>query len=162
MAPDVHLQAVGDLLVAVSTIPAFKAALFAALGSRPALAGVQLAYGAPYPNPGREFISLADVDGAQVAEVLGRLKRREDHTLTCHVMVIREGTNQQAATERAFTIAGEIEDCLRADPTLDATYAGEGQIIWSQITGPLSLEERANDANRAAIVTMSVGWAARI
>lgn len=148
--------------MAVSTIPAFKAALLAALQARAGLTGVQLAYGSPYPNPGREFISLADVDGEQEARALGHLKRREDLTLTCLIMVIREGMNQQAATERAFEIAGEIEDCLRADPTLDATYVGAGQIIAAQVTGPLSLEERANDALRSALVTLSVGWASRI
>lgn len=149
-------------LPAWSTVPALKAALYDALAARPALAGVQITYGAPLPDPKREFVWLQDVEGEQEASALGHLLRREAMTMTVIVNVMREDRNQQAATERAFAIAAEIEALLRENPALTGYYTGAGQILAAQVTGPLTLEEQANDQRRAAQLTVSVGWQARL
>lgn len=145
-----------------STIPAFKAALFAALLARPALADVQVSYGSPNPNPRPEFIWLHDVDGAQEARALGRLARREDMSLEVRISVVKQGRDQQAATERAFALLAELEDTVRTDPALDAQYAGAGQILAAQITGPMLLSERANDREREAYLIAHVTWSANL
>lgn len=145
-----------------SSIPAFKRALHAALIARPALADVQVTYGVPLPNPRPEFIWLADVEGEQEARALGRHARREDMSLEVRISVLRQGPDQMSASERAFVLLAELEDVIRLDPTLDATYTGEGQILAAQITGPLTLQERADDRQREALVTAHVTWSANL
>lgn len=144
--------------MAVSTIPALKNALHDAIAADASIVAdkVQVSYGAPLPNPARELVWLADVDGEQNAAALGRQRREETYTLTVYVDVLREGTDQQTCSERAFTIAGWIENILRADATQG------GVVRTAEIEGPLRLEEFAGDTSRGARVTLSVYCTARI
>lgn len=148
--------------MATSTIHAVKLALRAALAARPALVGVQVTYGSPLPSPQPEFIWLGDAAGEQEARALGKQARREIQSLTLYVSVLRQGRDQQATTQRAFELVAEVEETLRADATLDATYTGPGQIYAIQVAGPFGLEERASDTQREALVTMTVRWTGRI
>lgn len=132
------------------------------LQARPALADVQISYGSPLPNPRREVIWLADVDGRQETRSLGRYARNEELTLTVYIDVLRVGADQQAATERAFVIAAELEDGLRNEPALTTYYTGAGQIAWAVVGGPLRLQERASDQDREALIEMSIQWFSRI
>lgn len=142
--------------MASSTVPAFKAALAAALAARPALHDVQVAYGAPLPAPAREFLWLADVEGEQEPAALGAQRREESYLLTVIANALREGQDQQAATERAFELVAELEDVLRDDGSLSQT------VRFAQVAGPFRLEEMSSDTARAAQVTVTVAVRARI
>jgi hypothetical protein len=145
--------------VASSSIPALKRKLKARLEARTALSGVQISYGAPLPNPGREYIWLGDADGNQSAATMNPVTkpRNEEYTLQVRIWAQVEGTNQQTATERAFTLAAEIENELRDDITVNGAVRGAqfGE-------GEFRLEEMASDTARAALLTVSVFCEARI
>lgn len=142
--------------MAVSTIPAFKAALAAALRSRANLANVQVSYGAPLPSPADEFVWLADIEGEQEAAALGAQRREEIYELMVIVNVIRAGADQQAVTERAYALAAEVENELRGDGTVG------GVVRFAQVAGPFRLEEMASDTHRGAQLTITVAVRARI
>lgn len=144
--------------MATSTIPAFKAALFTALTNRPNLALVQVAYGAPLPQPSKEFIYLGDVEGEQEAAAFGHSRREETFNMTVIVGVYRGGTDQQGATERTFTIAAEIENELRTNADVTAT------VRLAEIEGPIRLEELAStdSMGRGAHLTITIRASARI
>ena len=144
--------------MATSTIPALKAALLSLLQARAGLSGVQVTYGMPAvsPPPRREFIALTDADGDQETAALGRTRREEVYRLKVLCSVLREGSDQQSATERAFALAAEIVSALRADPSVTGT------VRTALVDGPLQLEEGASDQHRTALVTLSVLCTARI
>jgi hypothetical protein len=142
--------------MAASTIPALKAALVTSLSARAGLSGVQVVYGAPLPNPGREFVSIGGTRGQQSTAALGRYAREEEYHLTVHVSALREGQDQQSCTERAFALAAEVEAQVRADPSVG------GVVRTAVIDGPFTLEEGATDAHRTALVTLSILCTARI
>ena len=138
-----------------STAPAFKAALYAALAANSDLADVTVSYGAPITGP-REFIALADISGSQEFAALGKLTKEETYTLDVYVSVVREGNQQQECTERCFALAAELEDYLRANPTVGGT------VRIAQLSAPFNLEEFAGDTARQSILTLGVEAAARI
>jgi len=139
-----------------STAPVLKAALFTALGARAGLSGVTISYGAPLPSAPREFIALGDISGSQEFAALGALRKDETYTLTVYCSVLREGNQQQTCTERAFTLASELEDLLRADPTVG------GAVRVAQLAQPFALEEFANDQARQSVLTLGVEATQRI
>lgn len=139
-----------------STAPVLKAALFTALGARAGLSGVTISYGAPLPSAPREFIALGDISGSQEFAALGALRKDETYTLTVYCSVLREGNQQQTCTERAFTLASELEDLLRADPTVG------GSVRVAQLAQPFQLEEFANDQARQSVLTLGVEATQRI
>lgn len=144
--------------MATSTIPAFKAALLTALEARAALAKVQVSYGPPLPQPSAEWIWLGDADGEQDAAAFGHSRREETFALTLMVGVKRGGNGQQAATERAFEIAEEIENELRTNADVTAT------VRLAEIKGPIKLEELASPdgTSRGAHLTITIRASARI
>jgi hypothetical protein len=133
--------------VAVSTVPALKSALLGVLQARAGLSGVQVTYGWP-AAPQREFIVLYSVSGRQSFAALGHLSREESYELQVVISVLSQGGVQQTITERAFALMAEIENALRADPTV-------GGVVRTAELGPdYELSERDNgDVNNAAIVT---------
>lgn len=133
-----------------STAPAFKAAFVTALAARAGLSGVLVSYGAPLPNPPREHVTLGDLSGEQEFAALGAMRKYETYTLDVYVSVVREGSQQQACTERAFAIAAEIEDELRANPTMTGT------VRVAEIATPFSLEEFASDTARQSVLSLGV------
>lgn len=152
------------MLPATSTIPAFKLALKEALEARPGLSGVQVTYGSPLPSPSAEFVWLQGVSGEQTARAIGKLSRRERLRLAVQVSVLHNGQDQQIPTERAFELVAEIEECLRQDPTLDATYAGEGQIGVAEVAGDFELMEIVSQdgMTREARIDFGINWESRI
>jgi hypothetical protein len=135
-----------------------KANLLSALQARPNLSQVQVTYGAPIPNPSREYIWLADVEGDEEPAALGRNRHSEIYNLTVIIQAIREGVDQQAATERAYSFRDEIDTQLRSDITV-AGALGSG---WAFVAGHFKLEELANDQQRGALLTIQVVCEARI
>ncbi|MEZ5101169.1 MAG: hypothetical protein R3C15_15485 [Thermoleophilia bacterium] len=144
--------------MATSTVPTLKANLQARLQARVGLAGVQVSYGAPFPMPEPEWIWLADVEGEQEPAALGRQRRSETFRLEVLVRVVRSTLDdQEAATERAYALAAELENELRSDPTV-----GVAADFIAQIGGPFRLAEDANAEQRVASLVVTVTCRARI
>jgi hypothetical protein len=143
--------------MATSTIPALKLALQTQLAGRVNLAGVQISYGFPGPEPEVEYIWLADVKGQQHLATIGTRARDETYTLTVLIKSQNmDPADQRTATERAFALMAELEAQLRTDPTVN------GSVQVAQIEGPVELVELAGDASRGALLTVSVYCKARI
>ena len=144
--------------MAVSTIPAAKDALYDLIVADASVvaAKVQVSYGWPSPHQARELIWIGDVEGEQNAAALGKQRREETYKMTLKVDVLREGNDQKSASERAFVIAGWIENILRNDATLG------GVVRTAEIEGPLELKENATDKARNSGGTLSIYCTARI
>ena len=106
-----------------STVPTVRAALVALLAARPALAGVQVEYTHPLEAIEDEAIFLGDSRGtAEIATIrAARKSRQESYTIDVWVEVNRDGPTAQDASERAWTLAGEVGDMLADDPSLGLT-----------------------------------------
>lgn len=130
--------------MATSTIPALKAALLTRLINRAGLAGVSVTWGRPPGQLEKEWIMLGNCRnadptgeerGGQSTAVLGRRSREERYVLEVDINVIKSiKETAQSVTERAFVLLDEIEDELRADPTVNAT------VRTAQVTGVELLE----------------------
>lgn len=146
--------------MSTSSVPAFKLAAYNALVALQAttLAGVQVSYGAPFPNPQAEVVWLDDVQGEQTASFLGRQKRDEDYNLTIVVWVAKQTTDQQAITERAYALAAEVETVVRNDPEMSHT------VRMAQVTGPFRHEEIVSEdgMGRACALTLTLNVINRI
>lgn len=137
-----------------STQPAAKAALVTLLVD----AGLPATYGTPAKAPSDEWVRVGRVQGTQTAAVFaGSLQPRdEDYEITMTVRVRMSGDGQQLATERAYVLAGQIEEALRADPTLG------GVVHWALVSA-FDLEEEAPDgSSRLADLDVTVTCRARV
>ena len=132
-----------------------RAALLAALQARAGLSGVQLGYGMPPGSLQREHILFGLVDATQEYRALGTVRKFEDYTLTVFIGVSREGTDQQAADDRALALMAEVEEVLRADPTVSGT------VLTAQVER-YRLEPLASDTTREARITLEIQTRARI
>jgi len=127
--------------MATSSIPTVKANLVTQLRSRPALARVQVSYGAPLPNPEREFIWVGEVEGTQdwaTFATAGGVSRHEAYRLTVVIWVSREGRGMQKADERCFALYAELENQLRGDVTVNGavTDCKIGDFLLREFVGP--------------------------
>lgn len=106
-----------------STSPTFRAALLAALQARPALAQVQVSYSHPGDAREDESVYLGEIRGSSEIPTVrtSRKKREERYTLDVWIDVDAVGPDAQTASERAWTLFGELEDILADDPTVGLT-----------------------------------------
>ena len=141
--------------MATSTIPAFKNALYTRLAARSGLSGVQVSYGWPTGAVSREHIILGGVDGMQEFRTIGAQHRFEEYTVTVYINVLREGVQQQTCDERCLALMAELENELRADPTVNNT------VLTAEL-GSFVLEPMANDQQREARLRGGVSVKARI
>lgn len=132
-----------------------RSALVTLLQARPGLAGVQIGYGMPPGALQREHILLGLVEATQEYRALGTTRKFEDYTATLHIGVTREGTNQQAADERALAIMAEVEGVLRTDPTVSGT------VLTAEI-GRYRVEPLASETTRECRITLDIQTRARI
>lgn len=145
--------------MATSTIPALKAALQSQLEARTGLIGVQVSYGYPGPLPEPEYIWLGDAHGSQQLATAGNRARDERYQLTVLIKTETSGLDgaaQQTAVERAFALMAEIENELRANPSMDNV------VRVARIDGPIDLLELAGAESRGALLTVTLGIEARI
>jgi hypothetical protein len=108
--------------VASSSIPTLKQNLVTLLAARPALNGVQVSYGPPLPNPGREFVWCGKATGDQSWMTVGGTKL-EEYDQQVLISVLREGVDMHAADARCFVLFAELEALLRADQTVTGAVA---------------------------------------
>lgn len=141
--------------MATTTITAMRAALIALLQARAGLSGVQIGYGMPTGALQREHILLGLVEASQEYRAIGTTRKFEDYTVTVHIGVVREGTNQQAADERALALLAEVEGALRTDPTVSNT-------VMTAEVSRYRLEPLASETTREARVTLDILTRARI
>lgn len=113
-----------------STAPTFRAALLAALQARAALAQVQTGYSHPGASREDETIYLGELRGTSQIPTIrtGRKARQERYTLDVWFDVDAVGPDAQTASERAWSLYGELEDVLAADPSV-----GLAQPFWAVI-----------------------------
>lgn len=157
----------------VSTIPAFTAALKAALEKRPALASVKVCDGpAAVGDLARtELIELMDVNDQVTVPAFDvtTQPRDESNTLTVLITVLRAGrTAQTAANVRAFVIAGELDQVLRDRSIITGAYSavsGPGGIYGARIVSIRHTKRMGTldkSLYREAGVEVGVHWNGRI
>jgi len=143
--------------MAVSTVPALKGALKAALEARTGLHDVLIAWGWPR-SPRPEMILLGDVPDCKqepAAMRAGGHTREESYDLSVLIRVERKILDQTTVTQRAYAIAAEIESLLRSDVTVGGT------VRVAQF-GAGKLEEQASDEARVALLEVLIYCEARI
>ncbi len=103
--------------MAKSAIPAAVANLISLIKADATITSqnVQVTYGPPAARPEDEFIAVMGVQESQIAAALGRLRRDETFTIILAISVVRGGLDYQDAVERAYQLAGVVEDLLVAD-----------------------------------------------
>jgi hypothetical protein len=141
----------------VTTAPALKAKLRDVLAARVGLRDVKVSWGWPKAVR-REMIVLGNVNESEQEYVVfraGRKPREESYTLEVLVRV-EQGTNdQEPVTLRAYAIAAELEDALRADFTV-------GGVVRTAEFESGDLEELGDDGVRLALLNVRVHCKARI
>ena len=148
--------------MATSTIPTFKSALVARLQADADLTGVTITYGPPQPGEfgERELVWVGAARGEQVTAAMGQKRREETWIQDVVVSCITPLRNdQETLTERAFTLAGQVEDSLRTWSTA-APYFG-GYVRHALVVG-MDLDEFVSTEEREARITMRVACAERI
>lgn len=146
--------------MATSTIPALKAALVTRLTT--ALAGVTVTYGPPTPGEWveQEFVWVGAARGEQATAAMGQKRREETWIQDIVVSCVTANRNDQATlTARAFDIAGDVEDSLRAWSTTPPYF---GDVVRHALVVGMDLDEYANEKEREARVTLRVACANRI
>lgn len=142
-----------------SAIPAVKAALVGVIQG--ALPNVQVTWAAPRgASSAREWVLVGNVTGDQQAAAIGRLRRKERFRIEVLVSIVKsEIEHPQDLAERAYELAGEIEDALRADELLGLTTSGP--LLWARVE-KTDLSESADKGERWAEVTVHVVCETRI
>jgi hypothetical protein len=148
--------------MATSTIPALKSALVARLQADTDLDGITVTYGPPQPGEftSSEFIWVGAARSTQNTAAIGQKRREEvwiqDVVVSC-VTALRN--DQETLTERAFELAGVVEDSLRTW-SMTQPYFG-GVVRWALVVG-MDLDEFVSTEEREARVVMRVECAERI
>jgi hypothetical protein len=103
--------------MAATTAPQAKAAILAALATRPALSGVKRTWGGPTDETDvvAEMIYLGRVEIAGEWRTLGAGVRHESFTVGISVVVSQYGDDEQSTEERAFDLLDEVSAALTAD-----------------------------------------------
>jgi hypothetical protein len=149
--------------MATSTVPAFKSALVARLQADSDMAGVVITYGPPQPGEfgEPELVWVGAARGAQRTAAMGQKRREEtwdqDIIVTCKTALRND---QETLTERAYEIAGVIEDSLRAWSQVGGAYFGD--IVRHGLVVGMDLDEFVSTEEREARITMRVACAQRI
>lgn len=142
--------------MSASTVPAFKLQLRTNLQARAALAGVQITYGPPTPQPGWgadvntvEYIWLGDVQGTQEWLTFSSAggTREEEYDLTVWLLVAKATSpdDYQAAGNRAFALMAEIENEVRTDHTVGGT------VLEAEVASFIFVEDAKPEVNEARI-----------
>lgn len=152
--------------MATSTIPAFTAALKAALEARAGLSGVHVTDGLPEPGiyDAEAWIALLGGEWEQRAATFPRSTGNRDERYGLKVLIsVKQATraDQTTGVVRAFALLGEIEDAIRINADLTGFYDGPGQIVHAEI-GEGELIKRADDQAREAAIEFAIRVRARI
>lgn len=138
-----------------STVPAAKAALLTLLANT--LIDATVTWGAPAGAAQRDWVNIGNVRQTSEARSLNptRLPRLETYDVDIDVIITRGASGQREATERAYQLAGGVEQALRSNPTLDDV------VIVAQPT-QMELEEVAEGDVRQSRLTVVATCQARV
>lgn len=120
--------------MAVSTAPVAQQNLLALLALRAGLSGVGLNWAAPVDAdlyaPSGDDIYLGDVNQTQEWAAINRtvLPKDEHYTLQVFAQAYRQGNDPQGTATRAWALVAEIENQLRADPTINGALNRPAQV----------------------------------
>lgn len=140
-----------------SQVNAFLIAFRALLEARPGLSGVGVFTAHPGDDLPPEAIVVDRVTTDQSWAALGRQRREEGFTVFVVLHIEKAGAGEAVATdarERVYAIKAEVEDALRADPSVGGTvrvadYArdelrqGTGDSVrWAQLEAQIGAAVR--------------------
>lgn len=150
-----------------STIPAFTAALKAALEARTGLKGVSICDGPCPPGDAEreEVIELLDAESDIGAFLDATTQpRKEDGQLKILITVQRATRDKQTqVNERAFELLAEISTQLRQTTDLQGFYTGPGFVAGARLAHITHTKRTApNNQVREAGLEVTVIWKARI
>lgn len=147
--------------MAASTIPAVKAALVAifetAVTAVPA-PPVTVSWGNPRGKKERDWVLVGNVRGEQRAAALGRSRRAEKYIVEVQVTSVRPNVETpQSVAERAYAIAAELEDAIRAamhpDETLFPLLISAGVVKTDLTEGaPVNPDGQPTDHHLAEVM----------
>jgi hypothetical protein len=142
-------------MAATSTVPAVRARLVALLEA--ALPDAQISYGHPGDTMDRETIFLGQARGSHSLATVrsGRRTRDEEYTIDVWVATTAVGPTPQEASERAWTLAAELEDVCADDATL-----GLPGVLWARIDDWQDTPT-FDDERRGWATTLRIGVAVR-
>ncbi len=144
--------------MATSTVPALLTALAGRLRNRAGLAGVAVATAPDAAGTPAEVIEFLDTAQDQEFAALGGRRREERYEVRGAIFVARLGAGEATATEareRAYALLAEIENELRADPTV-------GGAIQTAEVARVNLQQGASPDGRLAALEFWLRVRARI
>ncbi len=120
--------------------PLVKSAIINKLRLKPALAGVQIAYGWPGDALEKESIWVGKVSGNVKIAVMsaGRKYRDDMFDVTVFISAGLEGGTEEETEARATVLLAALEDVLADDPSL-GSIAGLIDAELSSVDGPHSM-----------------------
>lgn len=142
----------------VSSVPAVLDDLAARLPLRLGLSDVKVFTSPQGDNTPDEAIVFIGVDGDQEFAALGRDKRNERYDINGGIWIQKPGADEEtavAARNRAYAILGELENELRAVPTLN------GIVITIELKGH-DLNQGATQKDRRVALDFRLHVFARI
>lgn len=107
---------------------AVKKELFRRLKLESGFSGVQVAYFLRARDAQRESVFGGKITGPLELSAMrpagGRIGREEDPLIAVHIRVLRPGSVDSTAEERAAALGGVVADMVAADPTLAGAVPG--------------------------------------
>lgn len=111
-----------------SRLAAVQDKVLAALQVQPALSGIQVTKGHPGQHLKREAIWIDRLHFEERAVSLRATNHKRDQEVTVEIVVrvSKQGNDPGDTRARAYSLADEVEEALRANPTLsgEAFYGG--------------------------------------
>lgn len=150
--------------MSTSAIHEVRTALVEGLSARPALKTVRVSYGPPLPSAPGEFIAIGNAESdEQEANSLGNNRRKEVFRVDVTISVRSSGNDMAAYAARAYELAAEVEQFLRENKRLEATYPTTApELSWAVFNGVASDELRADGEGREARLYCGVRCSARL
>lgn len=152
--------------MATSSVPRVKARLLTTMQT--ALAALHTRGAVTWAHPGadvrKEAVFMGDARfSSESPSALRASPRQQDefYTIPVFVDVMAEGNDPQGAEERAYVLAGSVEDAIRTDQTLGALTWTGGTLFYAQVDGkePLGYQ---TDQGRVYAVVLNIKVHARI
>lgn len=145
--------------MATSSVPACKAGILALLDAAAGLAAVQTEWAHPGEKIMHESIFMLDAEFTEESVAALRTTPRphtENYTVPVVVDIVAAGDDARAAEERAYELAGHIENAIRNDPTL-----GGATTLGARVGGKVP-QSYMSDQGRAVSLRVDVVVQARI
>jgi hypothetical protein len=122
------------------------------IATNAAISGVQVTYGVPGPDEAPEAVWLDNVVNLTDEASHHQVSHRESFIVPIVVSILRaDRRDHQAAEERAWAVAGPIEDAVRAHPDL----SGAAGVTAALVTGK-SVDSYSDDGGVIVEIVITV------